>query len=203
MNFKTKQITLKSANPAQYGDLTVECKVIPNDQIGAYLKNIPETNKCVAYKSGHVHARKGIPGEVIVTTLYVEIDGKYYILSEETTTVSVRNGEVDWVVTNTSSTSNEQYVVKDATFKKTYEMAADTTVTPNGVEFVPTYEPRNLTRVDENIIIITAWHSEAICLRQSYVAEYNANENDYNTLNDKAKNKTYTDVQNGHQKRIQ
>ena len=47
--------------------------------------------------------------------------------------------------------------------------------------FTPIYDSRLLTQVDEDIIIITAW-GPAICLKGSYIVTYNANENDYNTL---------------------
>lgn len=197
-----EKIILKSANPAEYGDLEIECVVIPNDQIGEYLSTIPEERKSVAYKSGHIHARRGIPGEVITTTLYVTVNGKKYILTEETTTVKERDGEVDWVVTNTSSTSNEQYVVKHAKFKSTYELASEATVTEYGVEFVPVYDPRTLTKLSENVIIITAWGSKAVGLKGGNIVTYNAEQNDYNVLDEEAEIYTYSKVQPGTQKTI-
>ena len=141
-----EKIILKSANPAEYGDLEIECKVIQNEEIGTYLSTVSEEKRCVAYKSGHVHARKGIPGEVITTTIYVTVDGRKYILTEETTTVKERDGQVDWVVTNTSSTSNEQYVVKGAKMLSTYQMAAEPKTNEYGIEFVPTNDPRVLAQ---------------------------------------------------------
>lgn len=197
-----EKIILKSANPAEYGDLEIECKVIQNEEIGTYLSTVSEEKSCVAYKSGHVHARKGIPGEVITTTIYVTVDGRKYILTEETTTVKERDGQVDWVVTNTSSTSNEQYVVKGAKMLSTYQMAAEPTTNEYGIEFVPTYDPRVLTQLDENVIIVTAWGSKAVGLKGGYIVTYNAEQNDYNVLDEEACLYTYTKEQTGLQKTI-
>ena len=198
-----EKIILKSANPEEYGDLELECRVIENDQIGEYLSTIPEERKSLSYKAGHVHARRGIPGEVITTTLYVTIDGKKYILTEETATVKERDGEADWVITNTSSTSNEQYVVKHAKFTKTYELAGDAAVTQYGVEFVPAYDPRLLTKLDENVIIITSWGAKAVGLKGGNIVTYNALENDYNVLDEEAELYTYKKVPTGTQKTMQ
>lgn len=198
-----EKIILKSAKPEEYEDLVIECIVIPNDKIGEYISTIPEERKSIAYKSGHVHARRGNPGEIITTTLYVTINGKKYILTEETATVKERDGEIDWVITNTSSTSNEQYVVKHTKFKNTYELAGNASVNEYGVEFVPTYDPRILTKLDENIIIITAWGSKAVGLKGGNIVTYSAEQNDYNVLDQEAEEYTYTKVQNGNQKKIQ
>ena len=54
-----KKVILKSTHPEEYGDLVIECLVIPNDQIGAYLATIPEERKFYAHKSGYVKARVG------------------------------------------------------------------------------------------------------------------------------------------------
>ena len=197
-----EKIILKSANPAEYGDLEIECKVIQNEEIGAYLSTVPESRSCIAYKSGHVHARKGIPGEVITTTIYVTVDGRKYILTEETTTVKEREGQVDWVVTNTSSTSNEQYVVKSTKMASSYQMASGATTNEYGIEFVPSYDPRVLTQIDENVIIITAWGSKAVGLKGGYIVTYSVEQNDYNVLDEEACTYTYTKEQTGFQKTI-
>lgn len=187
-----EKIILKSANPQEYGDLVIECRVIENDQIGKYLESIPEERKFVAYKSGSVEARQGIPGEIIKTVLKTEVDGKEYILSEEENEVKERDGEVDIVVTNISSTSNEQYVVKRKKFLETYSLPEEATEENRfGLGWVPVYDPRVLTQIDENIIIITAWGSKAVCLKGGYIVTYNAEENDYNTLEKGAGNSTY------------
>ena len=190
-----EKIILKSANPEVYGDLEIECRVIENDKIGEYLKTIPEEKKFVGYKNGEVKARKGNSGEVIKTILKTEIDGKEYILNEEEGKVSVRTYEKDGVeitasdviVTNVSSTSNEEYIVKHQKFMQTYEMGENNS-------WVPVYDPRVLTQVDENVIIVTAWGSKAICLKGGYIVTYNAEENDYNTLEKGAFDSTYTKV---------
>ena len=60
--------------------------------------------------------------------------------------------------------------------------------------WVPVYDPRVLTQVDENVIIVTACGSKAICLKGGYIVTYNAEENDYNTLEKGAFDSTYTKV---------
>lgn len=190
-----EKIILKSANQELYGDLEIECRVIENDKIGEYLKSISEEKKFEAYKTGEVIARKGTPGQLIKTVLKTVIDGKEYILNEEEGTVNLRtyekNGkevtEPDVVVVNISSTSNEQYIVKHQKFISTYEPK-------EGNVFIPSYDPRILTQVDEDVIIVTAWGSKAICLKGGYIVTYNAEENDYNTLEKGAFDSTYTKV---------
>lgn len=174
--FMKEKIVLKSLYPEQYGDLVIECKVIENDKIGEYLDNIPEDKKFTAYKSGMVLARTGIVGEKIKTVLKTTIDGKQYILSEEEGTVKERPyskkmlvaGNIeeypasapDYVITNISSTSNEEYITKAQQVERTYELV---TKTENGDILLPKPELRTLTEVDENVIIITAWGSKAVC----------------------------------------
>lgn len=189
----TQKIILKSTHLEEYPDLEVECKVIPNNQIGNYLATIPAENKFYAYKSAPVKARKGTVGETIHTTLKTMVDGKEYILQEETGVVKTRtytkDGETitapDVVVTNYASTSNEEYVVKHEKFMKTY-------IPTKEDEYVPAYDSRLLTQVDENIIIMTAWGAPAVCLAGSYIVTYNEADNDYNTIEKGAFNSTYT-----------
>ena len=200
---KKEKIILKSANPNLYPDLEVECKVIENSEINDYLARIPNERKVVGYKTGEVLARTGIKGEEIHTTLKTVVDGKEYILSEEDAIVKERpytetENALDVVIKNVSSTSNEEYVVKRSKFDSTYELAySDSTfeIDSDGevyVRCIPTYDPRVLTQVDENIIITTAWGSHAVCLAGSYIVTYNAEENDFNVLEQGAFNSTYT-----------
>lgn len=182
-----EKIILKSAHPEEYADLVIECRVIPNDKIGEYLENIPEERKFYAYKTGEVKARQGRVGEVIKTTLKTIIEGKEYILSEEENTVKEREEGTDIVVTNISSTSNEQYIVKNDKFMKTYSSDTD-----KCIGWVPVYDSRLLTQVDENLIIMTAWGAPAVCLAGSYIVTYDASSNDYNTLEKGAFESTYT-----------
>ena len=58
-----------------------------------------------------------------------------------------------------------------------------------------------LSQVDENVIIVTAWGSKALCLKGGYIVTYNAEENDYNTLEKGAFESTYT-VQTGKVKKL-
>ena len=182
MSYKT--IVLKSCNSELYPDLEVQCKVLQNEEIGEYLSKIDETKKVVGYKNTPVLARIGETGEKVDTVLKTVVNGREYILSEETSTVKERDGFNDIVVTNISSNSNESYVVKAAKFESTYEKI-------EGNMFMPKPDPRLLTQVDENLIIMTSWGSEAICLAGSYIVTYNALENDYNTLESGAKESTY------------
>ena len=179
-----EKIILKSTHPEEYPDLIIECRVIPNDQIGAYLAAIPDDRKFYAHKTGRVTARAGKVGEKIKTTLTTIVDGKEYILSEEENAVKERDGYPDIVVTNVSSTSNEQYIVKSAKFRDTY-------ISGDADSWIPVYDSRLLTLVDENIIIMTSWGAPAVCLAGSYIVTYNAEENDYNTLEQGAFNSTY------------
>lgn len=200
-----EKVILKSVNPDQYPDLVIECRVIPNDQIGEYLSSIPDERKFTAYKSEPVKARSGKVGEIIKTTLKTVIDGREYILSEEESTVKERtytreikmsDGDVleeqitapDIVITNCCSTSNEEYVVKHQKFMSTYSYEFDGT----NIRFKPRYDSRLLTQVDENVIIITAWGAPAVCLAGSFIVTYDAGTNDYNVIERSAFESTYT-----------
>lgn len=196
-----EKVVLKSANPEEYGDLVIECRVIPNDKIGEYLESIPEERKFTAYKTGKVIARRGVVGESVKTVLKTVVDGKEYILSEEEGVVKERTytkksnieeyevTEPDYVITNVDSTSNEQYITKAERVDKTYDFVEKTNA---GFTYVPKYDPRTMTQVDENIIIITAWGSKAVCLKGGYVVTYDAATNDYNVLEKGAYESTYT-----------
>lgn len=193
-----KKIVLKSLHPAEYDDLVIECKVIPNDKIGEYLETIPEEQKFYAYKSAPVLARTGKPGEVIKTYLVTFIDGKGYILSEEENIVKERIVDektgtkmTDIVVTNESSTSNEEYVVKAQKFYGTYKHIGWVKSTKQSI-YMPVYDSRLLTKVSENVIIMTSWGAPAVCLAGSYIVTYDAESNDYNTIERGAFESTYT-----------
>ena len=193
-----EKVILKSVHPEEYPDLVIECKIIPNDKIGKYLATIPNEKKFYAYKSKPVKARYGKIGEEISSVLKTIVDGKEYILSEEKNTVKERtvtkeNEEVtytDIVVTNYESTSNEQYIVKYEKFGKMYDFVEK----KDGEEakFIPKYESRLLTQVDENLIIITSWGAKVVCLAGSYIVTYNAEESDYNAVEKGAFESTYT-----------
>ncbi len=183
-----EKVVLKSCKPEEYGDEVIVCRKIANADINAYIATIPEERRCMATKVAPVEARVGTVGEEVHTVLVTERDGKTYILSEEDATVGL--SEVDGqmipsiVVTNVNSTSNEQYVVKASKFGKMYVPNEDGTFTPQPDE-------RELIQVDEDIIIETAWGAPAVCLRGSYIVVYNADENDFNTLEAGAMASTY------------
>lgn len=90
----------------------------------------------------------------------------------------------DIVVTSVNSIFNEQYIVKTNKFSKMYELNDDGT-------FTPAPDPRELTRVSEAIIIMTAWGAPAVCLAGSYIVTYDAASNDFNTIEQGAFNSTY------------
>ena len=199
-----EKIILKSTNPELYPDLEIECRVLQNNEIGAYLDTIPEERKLYASKHAKVRVRLGEKGELIKTVLKTTIDGREYILYEEETTVKERDYEqltggitkkTDVVVTNIESTSNEEYVVRFDKFLNTYDIGEN----PN--EYYPVQDWRLLSQVDENVIIVTAWGSKAICLKGGYIVTYNAEENDYNTLEKGAFESTYT-VETGKVKKL-
>lgn len=184
-----EKIVLKSLNPKEYGDLEIGCKVIPNEKIGEYVSTIEEEKKFSAYKTAAVSARAGVVGEKIKTTLYVERDGKMYILSEVENEVKLRKCKdgverPDVVVTNVNSTSNEQYIVKYDKFIETYATIGNRTI--------PQADVRKFAQVDEDIAIMTSWGEPAYCLSGSYIVMYNAQENDYNTVERGAFDSTYS-----------
>lgn len=199
-----EKIILKSTNPELYPDLEIESRVLQNNEIGAYLDTIPEERKFYASKHAKVRVRLGEKGELIKTVLKTTIDGREYILHEEEATVKERDyeqltGDIikknDVVVTNIESTSNEEYVVRFDKFLNTYDIGE------NPDEYYPVQDWRLLSQVDENVIIVTAWGSKAICLKGGYIVTYNAEENDYNTLEKGAFESTYT-VETGKVKKL-
>ena len=186
-----EKIVLKSVKPEEYGDEVVTCRVIENADINAYLATIPEEKKYRATKVAPVVARPGKVGEVIHTVLLTERDGNVYIIHEEDGVVGEReiDGKMypDMVITNIHSSSKEQYVVKADKFLRMYTPNEDGTFTP-----VP--DEREFTTVDEDIIIMTAWGSPAVCLSGSSIVTYNAEENDFNTVEKGAEKSTYQRV---------
>jgi hypothetical protein len=101
------------------------------------------------------------------------------------------------IVRNLESDSTEQYVVKQSKFRQDYvPYALGTKVRQcscgSSARYVPVSESRLLTQVDENIVIMTSWGQPAICLAGSYIVTYDAESNDYNTLEQSAFNTTYT-----------
>ena len=196
-----EKVVLKSVHPEKYPDLVIECRVIQNAEIGAYLEEIRANGaeSFYAYKSAPVLARPGKVGEEIKTTLITIVDGKEYILGEEDGVVKERsvqtdNGEVmmsDYVITNNNSTSNEQYIVKAEKFMKTYSHIGYHHLEHQFI-FTPVYESRLLTQVPENVIIMTSWGAPAVCLAGSYIVTYDAASNDYNTIERGAFESTYT-----------
>ena len=45
-----------------------------------------------------------------------------------------------------------------------------------------------------DFIITTSWGSKAVCLKGGYIVTYNAEENDFNSVEQGAKRSTYADV---------
>lgn len=194
-----EKVVLRSTHPEEYPDLVIECLVIPNEEIGSYLSSLEDAERVYAYKSGSVIARQGSEGEKVDTVLKTIVDGREYILGEESNTVKKRvcaDGEerCDIVVTNTSSTSSEKYVVKYDKFIKTYEL--DSMLSHGCMmpcyRYIPVVDERLLTRVPENVIIMTSWGAPAVCLKGSFIVTYDAESNDYNTLEAGAFDSTYT-----------
>lgn len=189
-----KQVILTSTNKEEYPDLVVECKVITNEEIGEYVKNIPEDRKFTAFKSASVKAREGILGEEIITQIKTIVDGKEYILSELKTKVKEKEIETPkgiikkcgYVVCNVDSTSNEEYVVNPKTFATSYAFVESTN------SFVPVYDLRKFAQVDENIMFETNWGDYVVCLAGSYIVTYDEKTNDYNAVEKDAFKKTYT-----------
>ena len=108
-------------------------------------------------------------------------------MSEEENIVKIRDGVFNLVVTNINSTSNERYIVKGDQFSKTYVPTGD------GL-YTPAFEPRTIARVNENVLIMTTWGAPALCLAWSYIVTYDADINDYNTLEQSAYESTYAPV---------
>ncbi len=185
-----QNVVLKSANPEQYPDRVVKCRVIKREDIGNYIDNIPEEDKCVGCKSESVEARIGQVGEKVLTTLKTTYDGKDYILSEvenEVKETEMEDGtkQPDMIVTNVHSTSNEEYIVRANKFPKMYSANADGT-------FTPAPEPRQVAKLSENIVIETSWGEMAVGLNGSYIVTYDAERQSYNTIEKGAFESTYT-----------
>lgn len=210
---KKCEVVLKSCNPAEYGDLVLSCRFIPNDEISEYIASIPEERKFYSEKVAPVLAYPGIEGEEVVTTLFVERDGKKYILSEEKNkvkkrTFTIKGGEeitaTDMIVTNMDSPSCERYIVnieKFFTVLKGYDSDGKPIyVEPSyvlgisGKCFIPVDDARALATVDEDVVIETLWGAKATCLNGSYIVTYSADKSDYNVLERVAKECTYQDV---------
>ena len=195
-----RKVVLKSAHPESYPDMEIECLFIPNGEINSYISSIPEEERSVGYKSAPVLARIGEVGEAVVSRIERTIDGKVYYFNEERAVVRSRaygNGEaVDMVIRNTSSTC-EEYVVKRSKFDTIYEDAGEDAVFEGRhmwFSYIPVPEERELTRVPENVMIETAWGETAIVLAGGFIVTYNAEENDFNVLDEKAYEATYTPV---------
>lgn len=180
--------------------MEIECLFIPNGEINYYIANIPEEDKSIGYKSAPVLARVGEVGELVVSRIERTFDGKAYYFNEESAVVKSRpygNGEMpDMVVRNTAS-SSEEYVVKRSKFDTIYEDAGEDLIFEGRnvwVSYIPVPEERELTRVPENVMIETAWGSTALVLAGGFIVTYNAEESDFNVLDEEAYKATYTRV---------
>ena len=187
------KVILKSAHPEEYGDLEIECRELTREELTEYIANAPAEDKFVGTKTAAVEARKGVPGEEIVTKLTITYEGREYIMSEVKNVVRERQladgtTQPDIVVKNVNSTSNEEYIVKFEKFAKTYTPNTDGT-------FTPMPDERPLTRVRENIAFTTSWGETVICLNGSFIVTYNAAEHDYNALEQGAFESTYSVVE--------
>ena len=196
-NMEKRKVTIKSAHPELYPDMEIECLFIPNGEINDYLASIPEEERSVGYKSAPVLARVGEVGEVVVSRIERTIDGRVYYFNEETATVKSRpygNGErPDMVVKNVAS-SGEVYVVRREKFKTIYEEYGDGIDFDGWYSYIPVPEERDLTRVPENVMIETAWGATALVLAGGFIVTYNAEQNDFNVLDEEAYKATYTPV---------
>ena len=190
MENKYVDIVLKSPHPELYPDLVVRCRIIKIDEIGDYVANISEKDKCVGFKSQPVEARVGKVGEQVTTTLLTTYEGRDYIMSETQNDVRetmMEDGSLqpDIVVTNVHSTSNEEYIVRANKFARMYMVNVDGTFTP-----VP--ESREVARLSEDVVIETSWGELAVGLKGSYIVTYDAEEQSYNTIEKGAFDSTYT-----------
>ena len=194
-----QEVILKSPNPELYPDRIIKCRVIKRENIQDYIdSNIPEEDKCVGCKSEPVEARVGTVGEEVVTTLKTVYEGKEYILSETTNTVretDMGDGtkRPDIIVTNTHSTSNEEYIVRANKFPKMYTANMDET-------FSPVPDPRAVAKLSEDVVIETSWGEMAVGLKGSYIVTYDAERQSYNTIEKGAFDSTYTIVDSNIQK---
>ncbi len=200
-NVEYQEVVLKSPNPELYPDRVIKCRVIKRGEIQKYIdENIPETDKCVGCKSEPVEARPGTVGEEIITTLKTVYEGKEYILSE--TKNDVRETDMgdgskspDIVVTNTHSTSNEQYIVRANKFPKMYNANMDGT-------FSPVPDPRAVAKLSEDVVIETSWGEMAVGLNGSYIVTYDKERQSYNTIEKGAFESTYTIVNESREKTV-
>ena len=96
----------------------------------------------------------------------------------------------DIVVINDASTSYEAYVVKGQKFYHTYKHVGWVKHSDLDI-YMPVYDSRLLTKVPENVIIMTSWGEPAVCLAGSYIVTYDSKTNDYNTIERGAFESTY------------
>ena len=100
----------------------------------------------------------------------------------------------DIIVTNTHSTSNEEYIVRANKFPKMYSANTD------GI-FTPAPEPRQVARLSEDVVIETSWGEMAVGLNGSYIVTYDAERQSYNTIEKGVFESTYT-IQDGLNKQL-
>lgn len=182
--------TLYSANPDEYPNLDIQCKVV--DDMETYVMNLlaemeargqyPETAK----KTATVRAHEGQIGEEVDTRVRTYVDDKEYFLSETKNKVSV---EGSMIVTNPDG---EEYIVKPDKFAVRYQE----TDTP-GV-YLPVAEPIKYIICPENITFKAPWGEEMVavkgaalnitCLQEIYAIQNAAFEKTYSKINSPVKN---------------
>ena len=94
-------------------------------------------------KKGEIRARQGVVGEEIVTVMSNGLE------ETKNTVVCDENGNPGWVVTNPTG---EQYIVKDAVFRKKYEKIEGT---QDG--YRPAWYPITAVQIDESISFVAPW----------------------------------------------
>ena len=82
-----EKIILKSTHPEEYPDLEIECRVIPKDQIGAYLKTIPVSNKVLVRRTKVLDLEYPKEGTIFKETLKTNYAGKEYLLTQSEKTI--------------------------------------------------------------------------------------------------------------------
>lgn len=131
-------------------------------------------------KFGEITARRGVVGEQIVTIM--SSDG---LKETKNTVVADEEGNPGWVVTNTT---NEQYIVKDSTFKSKYEKI-------DGTEnkYKPIWNPITAVQIDENICFVAPWGEIQNLLAGGYLV-FNEDFDDIYGVQEEEFIKTYKEI---------
>ena len=158
-------VTFKSADPKEYPDKEVICRVVPKEALEDYLKNIPESEKFYARRRGSLYVRYGVPGEIINTSLVTFIDGKKYIYFQKSKKI---NSDEVHVAKNNTSVSKETFIIDSAVLYIEYHTTGINIETKETLH-ISEFKSSLVTRLPEDIIIKNEDGIFMVCPKGSYI----------------------------------